>query len=300
MLCGVAGYALLTGLCCADEVGYFEVKQAFDRQQFIPATRGFLELAQQGDARAMFYLGVIYDRGLGTEANEKQAFAWYERAAVGGHPEAQYNLGNAFKHGRGTVKSEDLATLWWQKAAAQRQVNAEYNLALQYYLGNGTEKSVEKAIFYFQEAAEGGHPKAISLISSGKIPAREKRAGEEKPAQERERLISEVKKLELGDGRSVELPIYKIQWLEQQDPQAFTVQMAVMSNFAYLKSFLLSHQLVNQSIVVGVTRENRQLYYVLLGVFADRKAANNKLNSLSPALRKFKPWARPFSELQAH
>src|SRR5210317_344499 len=45
--------------------------------------------ANQGVADAQFSLGLLYERGVGTSQDTKQAVNWYTKAAEQGHVEAQ-------------------------------------------------------------------------------------------------------------------------------------------------------------------------------------------------------------------
>lgn len=49
-------------------------------------------MAEQGGAQAQFYLGEMYEQGLGTERDMNQAIIWYTRAANQGYPLAQRKL----------------------------------------------------------------------------------------------------------------------------------------------------------------------------------------------------------------
>ena len=49
-----------------------------------------LQVAEQGNAKAQFYLGVMYANGQGVRQNEKQAEHWYRKAAEQGDASAQY------------------------------------------------------------------------------------------------------------------------------------------------------------------------------------------------------------------
>ncbi len=56
-------------------------------------------LAESGDPRAQFNLGLMYHGGLFVEANEEKALTWYQRAAENGVPEAQQFLAVAYTEG---------------------------------------------------------------------------------------------------------------------------------------------------------------------------------------------------------
>jgi TPR repeat protein len=48
--------------------------------------------AEQGDALAQYYLGVMYDKGKGVTRDAKEAARWYRKAADQGHASAQRYL----------------------------------------------------------------------------------------------------------------------------------------------------------------------------------------------------------------
>jgi TPR repeat protein len=57
------------------------------------AVKWFRRAADQRDATAQFYLGVMYSEGQGVPQNYAEAAKWYRLAADRGDAQAQYNLG---------------------------------------------------------------------------------------------------------------------------------------------------------------------------------------------------------------
>ncbi|MAG00089.1 MAG: hypothetical protein CL388_02625, partial [Acidiferrobacteraceae bacterium] len=66
---------------------------------FATALREWRPLAEQGDARAQFNLGVMYVKGQGVPQDDKTALKWYTLAAEQGLADAQTNLGNMYRKG---------------------------------------------------------------------------------------------------------------------------------------------------------------------------------------------------------
>ena len=60
-------------------------------------------LAEQGDATAQFFLGLMYDEGEGVPENDAEAVKWYRLAAEQGDATAQTNLGVMYAIGAGSV-----------------------------------------------------------------------------------------------------------------------------------------------------------------------------------------------------
>ncbi|MCY3824879.1 MAG: tetratricopeptide repeat protein [Nitrospinae bacterium] len=68
-------------------------EQALERGGNEATLRTFLPLAEAGDVKAQFKLGVMYDRGENVPQHFAEAVKWYRAAAEQGHAEAQLALG---------------------------------------------------------------------------------------------------------------------------------------------------------------------------------------------------------------
>jgi hypothetical protein len=75
--------------------------------------------ALRGDKVAQFQVGVIYERGIGRDANQTQAAQWFEKSALQGHVDAQYNIALMYASGRGVSEDEGIAMMWLARAAKQ-------------------------------------------------------------------------------------------------------------------------------------------------------------------------------------
>lgn len=118
-------------------------------------------LAESGNARAMFNLGVYFENGRGgLPVNYTQALYWYEKAALAGDLGAQYNLGLMHAHGRGTPKNPKEALYWFKRAAEAGDAQSQYNLAVMYDQGHAGDRGRLEATHWFKEAAERGHAKS--------------------------------------------------------------------------------------------------------------------------------------------
>jgi len=58
---------------------------AYNRGDYDTALKKFLPLANQGDAEAQLYLGIMYSQGLGVPKDFVQAYRWYTLAADQGN-----------------------------------------------------------------------------------------------------------------------------------------------------------------------------------------------------------------------
>ena len=93
---------------------------ANNRGDYATALREWRPLAEQGDADAQYYLGVLYDFRKGVPQDFAMAREWYEKAAAKGHAGAQNNLGGLYEFGHGVTQDDVLAYMWYHLAAAHR------------------------------------------------------------------------------------------------------------------------------------------------------------------------------------
>ena len=100
-------------------------------------------LAEQGDLRAQFDLGVLYDKGEGLPQNNHEAMVWYRRAAEQGEARAQYNLGLMYANGQG-VPQDVVEAYYWISLSAARG-NAHALDARDYYAATMTVDQVARA-----------------------------------------------------------------------------------------------------------------------------------------------------------
>ena len=89
---------------------------AYDRADYQTALKVWLETAEAGDAKAQYYVGEIYEKGLGTAPDYAQAAAWYRKAADQGLAQAEINLGFLCEKGLGVPRDEKQALEWYRKA----------------------------------------------------------------------------------------------------------------------------------------------------------------------------------------
>jgi len=92
--------------------------RAYAAQNYVLSAEIFLPLAEQGDARAQTYLGVMYLRGQGVPQNFQVAAYWLHLASEAGLPAAQYFLGLMYDKGQGVAQDFVLAHAWLNLAVA--------------------------------------------------------------------------------------------------------------------------------------------------------------------------------------
>ncbi|KAG0235131.1 hypothetical protein BGW42_005781 [Actinomortierella wolfii] len=119
-----------------------------------------LDKAKEGDIMAQSRLGEMYERGVGVERNDSEAFKWYLEAAKQGDVASQHKTGVYYSSGRGTDKNPMEAVSWFQKAANQGYSPSQFDLGARYETGAGIEKNQSEALAWYTKAAEHGNTDA--------------------------------------------------------------------------------------------------------------------------------------------
>ncbi|MEE9320357.1 MAG: caspase family protein [Granulosicoccus sp.] len=105
---------------------------AYDRSNFATALKIWLPKAQEGDKQAQTYVGEIYEKGLGVDADYALAGEWYRRAAVQGYSRAQINLGYLFEAGLGVEPNLTTAMNYYRDASGLADGDIEYVSSVEY------------------------------------------------------------------------------------------------------------------------------------------------------------------------
>jgi TPR repeat protein len=112
--------------------------------------------AQAGDTRAMDELGAAYHHGTGVAADDKQAVAWYRKAAESGNASGMYELGACHENGYGVTEDTAKAADWYRKAAVAGDPRGMSSLGRMYDNGLGVQIDYQQAVFWYRKAAEAG------------------------------------------------------------------------------------------------------------------------------------------------
>jgi len=90
-----------------------------------------------------------------------------------------------------------------------------------------------------------------------------------------------------------------IKWINQQNPQHFTMQLLGTFNKSSLIDFVKTHNLEKNTAFFVSQRNNRNWYTLVHGNFSSKLLAEQELKKLPTELQKTKPWIRRFSDIQS-
>jgi len=116
----------LGSFCLQAQAAYFDGMEAYRQNDFQTALREFK--AVEDDVKALYMIGVIYEKGQGVAIDHAEAAQWYRKAADKGNSAAQYRLGRLFERGLGVEENREEAVKWYKKSAKQGYVDARQAL----------------------------------------------------------------------------------------------------------------------------------------------------------------------------
>jgi len=139
--------------------GFQEGLTALEEGNYAKAVSLFTPLAEDGNFKAQFNLGLCYHKGKGGLNDPQRAAMWYRLAAGKGDPRAQYNLGLMYMKGAGVGEDYSQAGRWFLQAAQQGYARAQYNLSIMYNEGLGRPLNYSKAMQWNFRAKRNGFVK---------------------------------------------------------------------------------------------------------------------------------------------
>ena len=113
---------------------------------------------------AQYVVGTMYQQGKGVDKSNSKAREWWHMAAENGDANAQHYLGIIYS---AKIGSKDLAEAakWYRKAASQGVAKSQFALGLIYEKGKGVKKDLAEAAKWYGEAAARGDAEAIRKVA---------------------------------------------------------------------------------------------------------------------------------------
>lgn len=154
LLAGLALYLALAASAHAEPLrdGFAALKQG----NYVKALSLWQPLAEKGNAKAQFALGILYDKSFEHLRDHAKAARWYKKSAEQGNASAQHNLGRLYDNGWGVPKDDTQAVKWYSKAADQGRAAAQHKLGGKFELGQGVAVDEVQAYMWYSLAADQG------------------------------------------------------------------------------------------------------------------------------------------------
>jgi TPR repeat protein len=120
------------------------------------------EVAQSGDPGAQNMMGWLYDNGdYGAPINHRNALAYFKASASQGNAVAIYNIGIMYYYGRGLLQNKESAYQWFVRAAESKNVTRACVRAA--VMGMQTDADQLKNASFVQCATDKGSPTGFFL-----------------------------------------------------------------------------------------------------------------------------------------
>jgi len=127
---------------------------ALDAENYPLAFSHLTPLAENGDARAQTYLGIMYGNGHGVPTDFAQALRLLRAAAAQENAIAELHLGFMYEGGDGVPSSIHKAVSWYHKAAEHGDEFAQYFMGFAYERGEGISQNFQLAHHWYLMAAK--------------------------------------------------------------------------------------------------------------------------------------------------
>ncbi|WP_322892219.1 MULTISPECIES: tetratricopeptide repeat protein [unclassified Yoonia] len=128
------------------------------------AATEFAAAYEAGEPEGAFYLGRLFELGLGTEQDEMRAANLYSAAVDAGSVRAQVRLGLMYHEGRVLLRDYAEGTRLLCAAADAGDADGQLNCGLAYQIGRGVAENTEQAVTYWQMSADQGNILAMNVL----------------------------------------------------------------------------------------------------------------------------------------
>jgi TPR repeat protein len=134
---------------------------AFDRANYATALRTWQPKASEGDAEAQFYVGEIYEKGLGISPDYDLAVLWYSKAAAQGNSSAMVNLGYLYEKGLGVPQDSIAALNWYRRAAGLENTDVAFAASVEQT--NAQMQSLRQQSAKYQQQSQQYQQESVQL-----------------------------------------------------------------------------------------------------------------------------------------
>jgi|SRR5579862_1235229 len=132
--------------------------QEFIRKDSEKARMWLEKAAEQGNARATFFLGTMYHAGLGVKKDTKKALELFQKAADAGDSWGEERLAMSYDDGQELKKDRARALKLYLQSAEQGNRLACFNLGVGYQTGKFGKKDFIEAAKWFKNGTQQDEP----------------------------------------------------------------------------------------------------------------------------------------------
>jgi TPR repeat protein len=123
------------------------------KHEFKKALPLLQQAAQNGNAEAYFFLGIMNINGDGVQQDYPLALLYFKKALENGYKNAAYDVGAIYRNGEGVPKDTQRAKKYYLIAAENNYALAQFELAKIY----GYEQNNQQFMFWATKALQNGY-----------------------------------------------------------------------------------------------------------------------------------------------
>lgn len=224
----------------------------------------------------------------------------YNRIKSSGHSEFQ-----GFDYGSGSsVSTPSAARKTIDKPAEKSQTSNSESSVQPGITANATSKQeskIQKKKGTQQTAVKRPSPK-ITDDSPVKPATDELLPGEKFDQWLAEAQVAQRRLKELENEKRTNshiLQIYNDEWVKEQNPANYTLQLARSDKLDWLLGIAKKQPMLKDTAYYTVSVDGKKWYYLIYGNFENQKSASAEIDKLPKALKKWSPWVRKFSDIQS-
>jgi TPR repeat protein len=139
---------------------------AYKSGAFAIALQRFEPLTKAGNPEAAYWMGRMYQDGLGVKKDVDKAVTYFKQAAKKGWRDADLRLGEIYFHGTDVIQNFALARKWLERAAYSGDPLAQRDVGKLYAEGWGVQKDPVWAYVWYEIASRLGDHEASRLRDS--------------------------------------------------------------------------------------------------------------------------------------
>lgn len=154
-------------------------------KNYVKAAKWFRKAAEQGNAEAQYYFGLMCNKSEGMPENYIEKVMRTRKAAEQEESKSQFHLGLSYAEGAGVRKDNIEAVMGARKTAEQGYAYAQYNLGWMYFSGEGVTKDAVEAYAWFLLAKSRGYERADRFIETleERLMSKQRAEGQAKAAE---------------------------------------------------------------------------------------------------------------------
>ncbi|MEN8118097.1 MAG: T9SS type A sorting domain-containing protein [Bacteroidota bacterium] len=124
----------------------------------------FEQAALENEPIAQFFLGKMFEQGLGVEKNLQKAIKYFQISADNDNNASLLELGKVYKNGNGVKQNFKNAVRYFKKSSDKNSSKGQYAMGYMYFKGLGTDQDYNKAFHLFSKGEKDDFAPSLFML----------------------------------------------------------------------------------------------------------------------------------------